>query len=147
MNSNSDSDGDGIVTSFQVKPSSKTCSWCKTYKLLVPNKPYCLHCQDRMYKECSRCHQPYPESKYFKEDSQRCNSCHQKLLKERERRRQKQEEQMMLEAQKIKKKPMKRRAETDSEREDDNDDVDAEIVLAKKLIKARGKGKHVILII
>ncbi len=150
MNSNSDSDCEGLVTSFQVKSSAKTCAWCKSFKTLIPNKSYCLHCRDRMYKECSRCHLPYPESKYFKDDPQRCNSCYQKLLKERERRRQKQEEQMMqTETQKMqKKRPVKRPAAADTDDSgEDNDVADAEVILAKKLIKARGNGKHVILII
>ena len=89
MSGDSDSDMGDMVTSFQTKSLAKTCAWCKTCKSLLSGKPYCSDCSEKMYKECSRCHLPYPEMKYFKLDKQRCNTCQKKYLIEREKRLQK----------------------------------------------------------
>lgn len=93
MSGDSESDMGEMVTSFQAKSLSKTCAWCKNCKSLLSGKPYCSDCSEKMYKECSRCHLPYPEMKYFKLDKQRCNTCQKKYLIEREKRLQKLREQ------------------------------------------------------
>jgi hypothetical protein len=86
MSSNTDSasDSESVLTSFsKVK---KNCNWCKEYKPLYDGKPYCKDCAVKMYRECSRCHLPYPEEKSFTSNDRRCNSCQNKFLKEKERR-------------------------------------------------------------
>ena len=79
----SDSDSE-MITSF--KDINKTCAWCKEYTKLKTGKSYCNDCSAKMYRECSRCHLPYPEAKYFARDSNRCNACQLKLEKERAKR-------------------------------------------------------------
>lgn len=81
--SSTDSDPE-IISSFQEV--SKTCVWCKEYTKLKHGKQYCTVCASKMYKECTRCHLPYPEAKYFLRDANRCNACQQKLEKERAKR-------------------------------------------------------------
>lgn len=41
-----------------------------------------------MFRECSRCHVPYPNKKYFKDNNKRCNACQQKSEREKEKREQ-----------------------------------------------------------
>jgi len=83
MNSNSESDSE-VIQTFQS--NRKSCSWCKCPALLVEGKSYCQTCEEKMYKECSRCHLPYPDAKHFKTGQARCNSCQKKYEKEREKR-------------------------------------------------------------
>lgn len=58
----------------------KSCIWCKKHSLLKHGKQYCLHCETNMYKECSKCHLPYSNAKYFTNaiNKHQCNSCHRK---------------------------------------------------------------------
>lgn len=93
MSSNSDSECEMAGTSAAT-PVCKTCSWCKAYRPLVSDKTYCHACADKMFRECARCHQPFPDSKYFEDDNRRCNSCHKKYLREREKRILKQQQQI-----------------------------------------------------
>lgn len=111
MSSNSDSEGENLPLSpplprsdtpplshqssleISTSSTSKTCSWCKNFRLLLPNKSYCQSCFEKMHRECSRCHLPFPQSKYFQEGNRRCNSCHKKYLKEKEKRIQRQNQQ------------------------------------------------------
>lgn len=65
------------------------CNWCNEHVAMKEGKPYCFDCASNMYKECLRCHRPYPDAKYFVEDTtthHRCNACHRKYIKEKERR-------------------------------------------------------------
>ena len=64
----------------------KKCNYCNKLRELAFNKPYCIRCENNMYKECRRCHKPYDDKKYFTMDTVRCNSCQPKFLKEREKR-------------------------------------------------------------
>ena len=67
----------------------KRCNWCNQNTKLAPNKPYCKACSIKIFRECKRCHKPYPEEKYFEKNENRCNSCQEKYLREREKRLQK----------------------------------------------------------
>ena len=67
----------------------KRCNYCNNFNKLVFGKPYCLKCKQNCFRECRRCHKPYHEEKFFAQDQNRCNSCFNKLLKEREKRQQK----------------------------------------------------------
>ena len=64
----------------------KKCCWCGECNALVSNKKYCENCARVMHKECSRCHKPFPDKKFFKFDNARCNACHQKYISEKRRR-------------------------------------------------------------
>lgn len=71
------------------KPSF--CIWCNEGDQLVNGKKYCQNCQMSMYKECCRCHRPFPSEKYFTSHSDRCNSCQKKYLCEKNSRRKRKE--------------------------------------------------------
>ena len=52
------------------------CNWCGTTEVkLAENKPYCPHCTSNCKRECTVCHKPYPNLKFYKKHSKRCNSC------------------------------------------------------------------------
>jgi hypothetical protein len=76
-------------SSTDFEDVQKKCNYCSKFRQLVFKKPYCGRCENDMFRECRRCHKPYPDSKYFQLDSVRCNSCHPKYLKEREKREKK----------------------------------------------------------
>ena len=61
----------------------KKCNWCGNTAPLVNNKHYCLTCDSNKVRECTRCHRPFPEMKYFKLNNNRCNSCQKKLDQEK----------------------------------------------------------------
>ena len=67
----------------------KACNWCNQTVKLEDNKPYCGKCSRNCYKECRRCHRPFPHERFFTKDENRCNTCQDKYLKEREKRIQK----------------------------------------------------------
>ncbi|XP_074651575.1 uncharacterized protein LOC141906232 [Tubulanus polymorphus] len=69
---------------------SKPCLWCNRYVELVEGKQYCKTCEEKMFRECSRCHKPYPDKHCFELDESRCNSCQNKYNKEKEKRKLKQ---------------------------------------------------------
>lgn len=99
-NTTSESEGEDsprTAAASSLAAVCKTCSWCKAYRPLAPNKTYCQSCSEKMFRECSRCHQPYPESKYFENGNRRCNSCQKKYLKEKEKRLQKQQQVIVQE--------------------------------------------------
>lgn len=85
---NTDSEEEHILTDFQGGKRS-CCSWCKQVSSLLPNKSYCVGCKSNMFRECVRCHLPFPDEKYFQAGGNRCNSCQKKYEKERGRRQQK----------------------------------------------------------
>jgi len=76
-------------SSTDFEELQKKCNYCNKYQELVSKKPYCGRCENDMFRECGRCHKPYPDSKYFQLDSVRCNWCHPKYLKEKEKREKK----------------------------------------------------------
>lgn len=72
---------------------NKVCIWCQEYKSLAKQKPYCLECMTKMYRECARCRKPYPHAKYFDGDDRRCLTCQKKYVKERQKRLEKLQQQ------------------------------------------------------
>ena len=71
-------EGLGIYLVMQV------CCYCGIDHSLVEGKQYCLLCQDKMYRECIRCHKPYDSERFFQSNENRCNSCQNKYIKEKE---------------------------------------------------------------
>ena len=57
----------------------KICNYCERRTKLLKNKPYCIKCEETMYKECKRCHKPFHLAKYFEKDQNRCNACFEQL--------------------------------------------------------------------
>ena len=52
------------------------CNWCGTTEVkLAENKPYCPDCASNCKRECTVCHKPYPNLKFYEKHSKRCNSC------------------------------------------------------------------------
>ena len=52
------------------------CNWCGTTEVkLAENRPYCPDCASNCKRECTVCHQPYPNLKFYEKHSNRCNSC------------------------------------------------------------------------
>ena len=52
------------------------CNWCGTTEVkLAENKPYCPDCTSNCKRECTVCHKPYPNLKFYKKHNKRCNSC------------------------------------------------------------------------
>ena len=52
------------------------CNWCGTTEVkLAENKPYCPDCASNCKMECTICHKPYPNLKFYEKHSKRCNSC------------------------------------------------------------------------
>ena len=52
------------------------CNWCGTTEVkLAENKPYCPDCASNCKMECTVCHKPYPNSKFYEKHNKRCNSC------------------------------------------------------------------------
>ena len=52
------------------------CNWCVIIEVkLAENKPYCPDCTSNCKRECTVCHKPYPNLKFYKKHSKRCNSC------------------------------------------------------------------------
>jgi len=84
-----DIDFDSDLSAASPKKQKKTCNYCHMTTKLLPNKPFCKRCADNSYKICIRCKLPYNSDKYFEKSLKRCNSCHEKYLKEKSRREQK----------------------------------------------------------
>lgn len=84
--SNNSSDSEPI--NIKTKSKQKGCNYCNRISALVDNKPYCILCDKKCYRECRRCHRPHDSSDYFTLDpeGQRCNSCQNKYLKQRNKR-------------------------------------------------------------
>ena len=59
------------------------CCWCRRVCKLVDGKPYCHACKVDCFRECIRCHRPFPNEKYFSMSHDRCNACSKKYLKEK----------------------------------------------------------------
>ena len=52
------------------------CNWCGTTEVkLAENKPYCPDCASNCKRQCTVCHKPYPNLKFYENHSKRCNSC------------------------------------------------------------------------
>ena len=52
------------------------CNWCGTTEVkLAENKPYCPDCASNCKRECTVCHKPYPNLKFYEKHNKRCNSC------------------------------------------------------------------------
>ena len=52
------------------------CNCCGTTEVkLAENKPFCPDCTSNCKRECTVCHKPYPNLKFYKKYSNRCNSC------------------------------------------------------------------------
>ena len=52
------------------------CNWCGITEVkLAENKPYCPDCTSNCKRECTVCHKPYPNFKFYEKHSKRCNSC------------------------------------------------------------------------
>lgn len=115
----------------------KRCNWCNALVKLVPNKPYCGKCSRNCFRECRRCHRPFPNERHFEKDENRCNACHEKYLKEREKR---------LEAKK--RKEMEKKAENISSSEDNEEVITKKrFVMEKKPQKEEKMGKQAAIII
>ena len=57
------------------------CNWCGTTEIkLAENKPYCPDCASNCKRECTVCHKPYPNLKFYKKHSKRCNSCQSRYI-------------------------------------------------------------------
>ena len=57
------------------------CNWCGTTKVkLAENKPYCPDCASNCKRECTVCHKPYPNLKFYEKHSKRCNSCQSRYV-------------------------------------------------------------------
>jgi hypothetical protein len=67
----------------------KRCNFCNRNTILADQKPYCTKCGEKCFRECSRCHKPYPSEKYFAKNDRRCNSCQDKFVREKLKREQK----------------------------------------------------------
>ena len=72
-----------------IPTPKKRCNWCNRISPLIDQKPYCAKCSEKLYKECTRCHRPFPSDKYFVKNDKRCNSCQEKYLREKFKREQK----------------------------------------------------------
>ena len=52
------------------------CNWYGTTEVkLAENKPYCPDCASNCKRECTVCHKPDPNLKFYKKHIKRCNSC------------------------------------------------------------------------
>ena len=47
---------------------------------LAENKPYCPDCTSNCKRECTVCHKPYPNLKFYEKHSKRCNSCQSRYV-------------------------------------------------------------------
>ena len=47
---------------------------------LADNKPYCPDCASNCKRECTVCHKPYPNLKFYEKHSKRCNSCQSRYV-------------------------------------------------------------------
>ena len=57
------------------------CNWCGTTEVkLAENKPYCPDCTSNCKRECTVCHKPYPNLKFYEKHSKRCNSCQSRYI-------------------------------------------------------------------
>ena len=56
-------------------------NWCGTTEVkLAENKPYCPDCTSNCKREYTVCHKPYPNLKFYKKHSKRCNSCQSRYV-------------------------------------------------------------------
>ena len=57
------------------------CNWCGTNEVkLAENKPYCPDCASNCKRECTVCHKPYPNLKFYEKHSKRYNSCQSRYV-------------------------------------------------------------------
>ena len=58
-----------------------SCHWSGTTEVkLAENKPYCPDCASNCKRECTVCHKPYPNLKFYENHSKRCNSCQSRYV-------------------------------------------------------------------
>lgn len=74
------------------------CIWCNNPVDLVKGKKYCQSCESVMYKECRRCHRPFPSDKYFTSHPDRCNSCQKRYMSEKNSRKKKKDKLLRMQA-------------------------------------------------
>ena len=54
----------------------ESCIWCgEDWPKFYKHKPYCVQCASACKREYRTCHKPYPELRFFKNRSDRCNTC------------------------------------------------------------------------
>ena len=82
----SSASGNEAIPAINFDDIIKKCIWCKEHKKLECGKKYCVDCARNKFKECMRCHMPYPNEKYFQKNQKRCNACQNKLTQERLKR-------------------------------------------------------------
>ena len=59
-----------------IMSGRKSCIWCgEDWPKFYKHKPYCVQCASACKRECRTCHKPYPELRFFKNGSDRCNTC------------------------------------------------------------------------
>lgn len=80
-------------TDFELDSKQK-CIWCGRFTTLLKNHKHCVECDKNKYAVCRRCSKPYTSAKYFTLDSERCDSCHRKYLKEKTRREEKKRQKL-----------------------------------------------------
>lgn len=56
------------------------CNWCQDELPHGTHLKYCSLCARCCVKECTTCHKPYPNLKYFQHHDHICNSCHKKHI-------------------------------------------------------------------
>ena len=57
------------------------CNWCGTTEVkLAENKPYFPDCASNCKRECTVCHKPYPNLKFYEKHSKRCNYCQSRYV-------------------------------------------------------------------
>ena len=57
------------------------CNWCGTTEVkIAENKPYCPDRTSNCKREYTVCHKPYPNLKFYKKHSKRCNSCQSRYV-------------------------------------------------------------------
>lgn len=83
------------------------CNWCNHVYIKKhgdqSNKYYCKLCASKCYKECRRCHKPFPSLRYFNSaTSVHCKACWKVKKKQEEKYKEKQF--LLKNLQKIKKK-------------------------------------------
>ena len=99
------------------------CVWFKCQKPLMNNAKYCQECFDGHYRLCTRCKVPYPDAKYFDaSNSNRCNSCHKKYVKEHEKREQQKKQEPVTKNIQPERPPIKRRISTSSDSDDSGEE-------------------------
>lgn len=70
-------------TSSTSKSLPFKCNWCCKMHWCEKNKYYCSDCGQKCFRECKRCHKPFPNENYFICHSKHCNACYAQLRKQK----------------------------------------------------------------